>query len=397
MDLNGPVELRPGIHWIGVTDPGLRFFDDLYPTDHGTTYNAYVVVGRDKVAVVDTVKHGREEEFFAKLARVVDPARVDYYVVNHTEPDHSGVLAEALRRSPKATVLCSQGAKNFLANQVHEPLPIRVVKEGETVDLGGRTLRFLLVPFLHWPDTIFTHLVEDQVLFSCDAFGAHFCGPSIFADEVPDHGPDVHFYFDGIMRPFKDKVLAAVAKVKQERLALLCPSHGPVVRRDPQELISRYELWSTPRQTDPTLLILYMSPHHNTAAMSEAVAAGAAEARGVRVLRHHVNDLPTPELRDLLEEADALAFGIPTINKDVPPPMWQALTQLSTVKPRGSVAGLFGSYGWSGEACRLAEERLKGLGFKLPVPAVRAQFTPRAEQLDQCRALGRALAEAIAR
>lgn len=397
MDLSGAIELHPGIHWVGVTDPGLRLFDDLYPTDHGTTYNAYVVKGRDKVAVVDTVKHGREEEFFAKLSRVVDPAQVDYYVVNHTEPDHSGVLAEALKRSPKATILCSQGAKNFLANQIHEPLPIRVVKEGETVDLGGRTLKFWLVPFLHWPDTIFTQLVEDGALFTCDAFGAHYCGRSIWADELPEYVPDMHFYFDSIIRPFKAQVLAAVAKVKGQRIGLILPSHGPVIRRNAHEVLERYETWSTPRQTDPTLLVLYLSPHHNTAAMAEAVAAGGAAVGGVRVLRHHVNDLPTPELRDLVEEADAFAFGIPTINKDVPKPMWEVLAQLSTVKPRGNVAALFGSYGWSGEACKLAEERLKGIGFKVPFPAVRAQFSPRPETLEQCRELGRSLAEAVRR
>jgi flavorubredoxin len=395
MPLDSAIELRPGLHWIGVTDPGLRIFDDLFPTAHGTTYNSYLVRGSDKIAVIDTVKGERRQEFLDKLSSLVDPADIDYYVVNHTEPDHSGSLAAMLKLSPKATVVSTQAAKTFLANQIHEPIPCQVIKDGESIDLGGKTLRFVIAPFLHWPDTMFTYLEEEGALFTCDAFGAHYCGNSLYADDLPDYPLEVESYFDAIIRPFKDKVLAAIAKIRSERLELLCPSHGPVIRHDPWQTVRRYEGWCQPPTGGPTVLILYLSPHHNTERMAATVARGAESVAGVRVLLRHITDLTMPEIRDLMEKADAIIFGIPTINRDIPKPMWEVLSLLSTVKLKGNLAGVFGSFGWSGEACRLAEERLKGIGYKLPLPAVRAQFTPRPEVLEQCTELGRTVASEI--
>ncbi len=152
------IEIKPDIHWIGVKDPDLRTFDDLFPTKCGTTYNSYLIKGRDKIAIIDTVKGNRSEEFLAKVKQLVDPAEVDYYIVNHTEPDHSGSLAMMLEHSPKAVVVCTQAAKTFLGNLIHTPFASHVVKDGEVIDLGGRHLRFIIAPFLHWPDTMFTLL-----------------------------------------------------------------------------------------------------------------------------------------------------------------------------------------------------------------------------------------------
>ena len=388
------IEIKPGIYWIGARDPDLRIFDDLYPTDYGTTYNSYLIKGNDRIAIIDTVKHRYSEEFLAKVERLVDPAEVDYIVVNHTEPDHSGSLAALLRHCPKAVVVSSQAARTFLGNLLHTPFPSQVVKDGDVIDLGEKHLRFIIAPFLHWPDTMFTLLEEDGVLFTCDAFGAHYSWTGIFADQCPDYTGEIEFYFDCLIRPFKDKVLAAIEKIRGERLDLLCPSHGPVIREDPWQTIRAYEQWSTSPENGRKVLIFYLSPHGNTEKMAEAVARGAS-LPGVTVESCHITRHTAAAMRDLMESAAALIFGIPTINRDIPKPMWDLLANLSTVRLKACIGGVFGSYGWSGEACKIAEERLKGLTFRLPAPSVRTPFTPRPEALAQCEELGRAIAEEV--
>jgi flavorubredoxin len=392
--MNDIIEIKPGLWWIGSRDPELRTFDDLFPTEHGTTYNAYLIKGSEKTAIIDTVKGERSAEFLAKVRSLVDPAEIDYYIINHTEPDHSGSLAEMLRHSPRAAVVSTQAAKTFLGNLIHTPFPSHVVKDGEVIDLWGKRLRFIIAPFLHWPDTMFTLLEEDGALFSCDAFGAHYCGDGIFNDELPDYTKDMEFYFDCIMRPFKDKALAATDKIRGERIDLLCPSHGPVIRTDPWKYIGYYEEWCRPRGDGKKIVIFYLSPHGNTERMAAAVAKGAA-LPGIEVVSRHISHLSVAEIRDLMEEGDALVFGVPTINRDIPKPMWDVLAYLSTVKLKGNIAGVFGSYGWSGEACRMAEERLKGLNFKLPAPFIRLPFTPRPDALEQLEAFGRTIAEEV--
>ncbi|HTY20917.1 MAG TPA: FprA family A-type flavoprotein [Geobacteraceae bacterium] len=388
------IEIRPDVHWIGVKDPELRVFDDLFPTKFGTTYNSYLIKGKEKIAIIDTVKGKRSAEYLAKVKQLVDPADVDYYIVNHTEPDHSGSLALMLEQSPKAVVFSTQAAKTFLGNQIHTPFESHVVKDGETIDLGGKHLRFIIAPFLHWPDTMFTLFEEEGVLFTCDAFGAHYCGASIFADEVGDFTDEMEFYFNCLVRPFKDKALAAIDKIRGERIEMICPSHGPIRRKDLEEVVGNYVKWSTPARPEKRVAIFYLSPHGNTEKMANAVARGAS-LPGVTTEICHITKHTANEICDLMESADALVFGSPTINRDVPKPMWDVLSYLSMVKLRTSIGGVFGSYGWSGEACKIAEERLKGLNIKLPAPPLRFPFTPRSEALEECEAMGRTIAEEV--
>jgi len=392
--MSGTVELGKGLYWIGVKDPSLTVFDDLFPTDYGTTYNSYLVQGATHTAIIDTVKAKRCDEFLDKIRSIMDPAEVDYIVVNHSEPDHSGSLSFLLQHCPKACVVSSQAARTFLGNQIHTPFESRIVKDGELLDLGGRTLKFIAAPFLHWPDTMFTLLQEDAVLFPCDAFGAHYAGEGIFADEMPDFSGETRFYYDCLMRPFKDRVLTAVAKLDGVELKMLCPSHGPIFRSDARQAVELYRKWSMPKAGGKKIAIFYISPHGNTEQMAEAVSKGA-RIPGVNVTLCHINHASVADIRDLMEESDALIFGTPTINRDIPKPMWDVLAYLSSVSLKGNIGGIFGSYGWSGEACRMLEERLKGMGFKLPVPFVRAPFLPKPEAIAECEALGRTIAEEI--
>lgn len=388
------IELGKGLYWIGVKDPTLEVFDDLFPTEFGTTYNSYLIKGDSFCAVIDTVKRKRFDEFLEKLTSVQDPAEIDYIVVNHSEPDHSGSLALLLTHCPKARVVSSQAARTFLGNQIHTHFESQVVKDGDTLDLGGRTLKFLAAPFLHWPDTMFTVIEEEGIVFSGDAFGAHYSGESIFADELPDFSGEAHFYFDCIMRPFKERILQAVAKVEPLSPKLLCPSHGPIYRTDALKPIEHYRQWASPKAGGKRVTVFYISPHGNTETMAEAVVRGAS-IPGIQVTLCHINHISSSDIRNLMEESDALIFGTPTINRDVPKPMWEVLAYLSTVSLKGTVGGVFGSYGWSGEACKMVEERLKGIGFRLPANFVRAPFLPKPEAIVECEALGRAVAEEV--
>lgn len=391
------IEIKNGIHWLGALHPELRIFDDLFPTEHGTTYNSYLVQGSEKIALIDTVKVKFADQYLDKIKSLVDPAKIDYIIVNHAEPDHSGSLAYLLDHCPNATVVSTQAAKNFVSNMIHKPFPSKTVKDGDTIDLGGRTLRFIIAPFLHWPDTMFTRLEEDNIMFTCDAFGAHYCNTkSIFSDEIEDFTSAREFYFDCLIRPFKDKVLAAIEKVRHDVIDMICPSHGPIVRKDPWRIIEQYENWSKPGSFGKRVVLLYISPHGNTEKMARAFVEGATRD-GIEVTSHHIVGLTDNELRDLLERGDALVFGVPTINRDVPKPMWDVLAYLSTIKLKTNLAAVFGSYGWSGEACKMVEERLKGMGFKLIADPLRAVFTPTADLLEQCKSLGQAVSEEVAK
>jgi len=392
----GPIEIKPDLYWIGSEDPDLRVFDDLFPTEHGTTYNAYLLKGTEKTVLIDTVEEKYVDSYMDKVRSLVDPATIDYIIVNHTEHDHSGSLAYLLEQAPQAIVICTAAAKNFLGHILRQTVTCQTVKDGDTLELGGRTLRFITAPFLHWPDTMFTRLEQDNVLFTCDAFAAHYCSPGrIFDDQVDDFTSARHFYFDCIFRPFKDKVLAAVEKIRHDVIDIVCPSHGPIIRKAPWKAICQFEEWSKPPSQSKKIVQLFLSPHGSTEKMAHAVARGAARD-GIEICSYHINSLTAAEMRNLMEEADALLFGIPTFNRDIAKPMWEVLAYLSTVKLKTNLAGVFGSYGWSGEACKMAEERLKSLGFKLVADTVRINFSPTPEVLEQCEALGRAAAEAVA-
>jgi len=385
-----PVTLADGVYWVGVLNPDLRVFDVIMRTAHGSTYNAYLVRGAEKTAVIDAVKHGFEEEFLDHIRALVDPATIDYVIVNHSEPDHSGGLAALLEAAPRARLVVSRSGEHFVRHILNRDLPLDKVGDGDRLDLGGKTLRFVSAPFLHWPDTMFTYLEEQRILFPCDVLGAHYCDERLFDDQVGDFSTEWRYYFDVIMRPFKDKMLEALEKIRDWPIDTVAPSHGPILRSDPQRYIELYRAWSREPIHGPgaRVVVAYVSAYGNTRRMAEAVAAGAQEA-GAQVRLVDAEQGLTPALVDEIEAADALLVGSSTIVGDAVKPIWDLLNSLTTLRLKGKVGGVFGSYGWSGEAIPMLEERLKSLKFKLPEPAAKAILVPTAADLAACRELGR--------
>ena len=384
------------VSWVGVRHPDLEIFDELFPTHNGTTYNSYVVRGQEKTALIDTVKAPFTDEFLEKIEEAIGLDKIDLVVISHTEPDHSGALGRLLEMRPELPVYCSRPSQNFLGQLLNRPFNAHVVSDGEELDLGGLTLRFILAPYLHWPDTIFTYLVEEAILFPCDAFGAHYCARKLFDDEIPDFSQDFHFYFDCIMRPFKDKVRDAVAKVDALKLKMICPSHGPIRRVDPKAVVDSYRRWSAlpPKQPNPRALLLTLSSHGNTHTMAATIRE-ELESKGFNVVVMRMCEMRDGDLRDELELADLILVGSSTINRDAPPQAWHAMSLFSLVTPKAKIAGAFGSFGWSGEAVKLIEERLKGLRFKLPVPGLTLRFSPTEENLEECREFARQFAAQV--
>ena len=392
-------EIAPGTHWIGALDPDLRTFDIILKTANGTTYNSYSVRGTNGVAIIDTVKESHADEFFTRLEQVARYDEITTIVLNHLEPDHSGALPELMRRAPQAKLYISPKAQLMLKALVqNNELDFNIVQTGDSVDLGGRMLRFFSTPFLHWPDTQCTLIEEQQILFSGDIFGCHFCDPRLFNDKVGDFRFSFEYYYAHIMRPFREHVLDALELLEPLPLTIIAPAHGPVLRDTPISYLQRYRQLASPLlhneigAGNKSLLVFYISSYGNTARMAQAVAEGAETIAGVRVSLYDLQaggDLP---FVDLIEEADGLAFGSPTINGDAVKPVWDLLSSLAVIKVRDKLGAAFGSYGWSGEAINMIEDRLRGLKLRVPIKGVRARLIPTGAELDLCRDLGKQLA-----
>lgn len=391
------IEIAPDTHWIGALDPGLREFDIILRTANGTTYNSYCVRGDTGVAIIDTVKASHADEFFARLEQVASYDEITTIVLNHLEPDHTGALPELMRRAPQARLYISGKAQLMLKALVkHDDLTYTVVNTGDFVDLGNRTLHFFNTPFLHWPDTQCTWLEQQGILFSGDVFGCHFCDPRMFNTEVGDFRFSFEYYYAHIMRPFREHVLDALELIEPLPLKLLAPAHGPILRDAPMSYVQRYRQMASPLlhvgADFKSLLVFYISSYGNTRRMAEAVRDGAESIIGVRVSMYDLQaggDLP---FVDLIEEADGLAFGSPTINGDAVKPVWDLLSSLAVIKVRDKLGAAFGSYGWSGEAINMIEDRLRGLKLRVPVKGVRARLIPTEAELAGCYDLGEQLA-----
>ena len=395
------VEIAPGVHWVGVFDPDLRAFDLILHTANGTTYNAYVVRGEAGVAVIDTVKEEFSELFFRKFESVARYDEITHIVVNHLEPDHSGALPELLRRAPQAKVCISSKAPlmlKALLKPIDAPVGgFRIVTSGDSADLGGRTLSFLHTPYLHWPDTQCTYLEDEGILFSGDIFGCHFCDTRLFNDRTGDFRFSFDYYYAHIMRAFRSHVVRALDQIEPLALRMIAPAHGPILRHSPHDYVRRYREFATPRLTneaggEKTLLVFYVSAYGNTRRMAEAVRDGAEEVDGVRVSLYDIEGSETNQFVDLVEEADGLALGSPTINGDAVRPIWDLLSSFTSISVQGKLGAAFGSYGWSGEAVRMIEDRLRGIKFDVPVDGLRVKLVPTDDELGRCHEFGRQLA-----
>jgi flavorubredoxin len=394
------VTLSERVHWIGALDPSLRTFDIILKTANGTSYNAYIVRGSKGVAIIDTVKENFADDFFARLESVARYDEIKVIVLNHLEPDHTGALPELMRRAPQAQLYISQKAQSMLkALLKQDAFDFTPVMTGDTVSLGDRTLTFFHTPYLHWPDTQCTYLVEEKILFSGDIFGCHFCDARLFNDEVGDFRFSFEYYYAHIMRPFKEHVNRALVLIEPLLpLNKILPAHGPLLRDQPQRYVQRYrELSTAALQSEisageKTLLIFYISSYGNTRRMAEAIYEGAMAVEHVRVSLYDLEGSEIAPFVDLIEGADGILFGTPTINGDAVKPVWDLLSSLAVINLKSKLGGVFGSYGWTGEGVKMVEDRLRGLKLRVPIPGIRIKLIPTEEEIQICREFGHEMA-----
>jgi len=388
------LKIKDNIYWVGALDPEMRIFDLIFKTDHGTTYNSYLIKD-EKTALIDTVKEPFTTEFISRINSQVDLADIDYIIVSHTEPDHTGALPELLKYACNAKLIASKAGGHLLKNILNVPFDVITTDKCSVLDLGTCKLKFIPAAYLHWPDTVFTYLDKEKILFTCDAFGAHYCDERMFDDMVGDFDPQFHYYYDSIMRPFKPHILNTIEKIEELEIDTIAPAHGPIIRRNPQKYIESYLSWSH-AQTDviKNVLILYVSIYGSTKKMAEAIAEGIS-GEGVNVKMLDVNDTDPQFVRDAIEKADGIIVGSPTIVGDAPRPVWDALTLLSSVKLKIKLGSAFGSYGWSGEATKMVEDRLSGLHIKLHKPSLRIKLIPEDKTLKECLEFGKEFVSAL--
>lgn len=392
------MELKQGIHYVGVLDRDLKVFDIIMETKFGTTYNSYLVQGSEKTALIETAKATFLEEYLNNIKAVTDIAKIDYLIVDHTEPDHAGSAQRLLELNPQIEVIGTAGAINFLSQIVNAPFKSRAVKDGDEIDLGGKTLRFMVVPNLHWPDTMYTYLPEDKVLFTCDSFGSHYCCEGILRSKVEgedDYLSAAKYYFDNILGPFKPFMNKALDRVEPMEIEMICPGHGPVLDGKLPELYKTYREWSkieNPNQKK-TVVLAYVSAYGYTAQMAGEIAKGIRSKGLDAKLYDLVTDDQTNLSADLLH-ADGILLGSPTILGDALKPVYDLSTTLLPTIHGGKHAAAFGSYGWTGEAVPNLTQRLTQLKMKVS-DGLRLRFKPSDEELIKCRAFGEEFAQKI--
>ena len=388
--------VKGNIFWTGVLDPDLEVFDIIMETEYGSTYNSYFIDDEKKV-LIDTVKANFKDEFMEKLNKLVDIKNLDYVIINHTEPDHSGSLKYVLEINPDVVIYCTKAASIFLSEQINGEFNCHVIKDGETLDVGSKKLKFITAPFLHWSDTMFVYDETEKVLFTCDAFGSHYCSVDPKAVHGDDYKKSLKHYYECIVEPFAQHVLNAFNKVKDFDIETVLTSHGPILSENPSYNIEKYVEWSknaVENRNQRQVAVLYLSAYTNTMLMAEKIKEGL-ESEGVKVEYLDVEHEDPAKVHLVINNSKGLLLGSPTINKTMVKPMWDVLSVIDPMANISKVAGVFGSYGWSGEGIKMANTLLKQMSFKVPFEPLAKKFFPSEETLEKCVELGKEFAKHI--
>jgi flavorubredoxin len=371
------IAIKKDIFWVGAKDPDRKVFDGLMPLPQGTTYNAYLVQGSEKTALIDTV----EPEFLdVLLANLEGIKKIDYIVSHHAEQDHSGSIPLLLEKFPEAKLLCLQKNKEMLQDLMTIPEDrIQVVADGGEVSLGNKTIRFMFCPWVHWPETTITYIPEDKVLFPCDFLGSHYCFTDIFAGDNPIVYKGAKEYYVQIMMLYAKMTAKHLDRIKALDIETICPSHGSVYDK-PQIILDLYEKWMR-GAPENLALIAYVSTHGSTKIMAEHLAA-ALEKRGVKVALKDLIGLPLNELAGVLTDAATIVLGSSVIMAALHPLAVYTAFLLDRLKPKAKFAAVIGSYGWSPNPLKDAAELLPSWKVEL-VGAVIAKGHPGAEAMKE--------------
>jgi len=360
-------EIKKGIYWVGALDFDRRIFDELIPLPEGTSYNSYLVQGSTKTALIDTVDPTKEEDLILNLIRI-GVNKLDYVVINHAEQDHSGSLPMILEMYPGAKVVTNEKCRDLLVALLQiDPGSVMVIKEGETLSLGDRTLRFFLTPWTHWPETQVTYLQEDRILFPCDLFGYHIASSDLYVTDEAESLRAAKRYYAEIMMPFRNSIKGYVEKIRALPLDMIAPSHGPV-HRNPKFILDAYAGWVSD-DVKNEVVIPYVSMHGSTQKMVDHLTTALIE-RGISVKPFNLTHTDIGELALALVDAATVVVGTPTVLFGPHPQVVHATYLANVLKPKVRFASVIGSYGWGGKAAETIVKMLDHVKVEVLEPVI---------------------------
>lgn len=388
-----PTEIKPNIYWVGGIDWDLRYFHG-YQTPRGTTYNAYLIVD-EKITLVDAVKNSFFGQMLERIKAIVDPAKIDYLVVNHVEMDHSGSVPDFMEVAPQARIVTSSKGKAGLERHYKKSWDYLIVKSGDDLNLGSRTIKFVQTPMVHWPDSMVSYIPEEKLLLPNDAFGQHIASVGRFDDEV---GWDIVHeeaakYYANIVLPYGDQVKKALEIVGQLPIEMIAPSHGVIWRSHLPRLLEVYSKWAN-HETDQKALIVYDTMWGSTREMVRALARGLEDA-GVPVTTRSLQTSHMSEIMTDVLLSRAVFVGSPTLNNNMLPSVAGFLTYLKGLRPQKRIGFAFGSYGWGGQGARQVQEVMQSMGWETPGELINIQYVPDGEELQTVRETGQKLGKLI--
>lgn len=385
---------------VSSIDAQLRTFDVIMRTEYGTTYNAYVLRGSEKNALIETSKAGFTGEYIKAIGDILPIASVDYLIISHTEPDHSGAIERLLDLNPNITIVATATALGFLKEIVNRPFASQAVKTGDTLSLGNKTLHFYALPNLHWPDTMFTYIDEERALVTCDAFGAHYATEELLRSEIKretDYQSALKYYFDNIIGPFRQPFMQkALDTIDGMDIRWILTGHGPVLDSGIDEVMAQYRAWcAAPEKARKHIVIAYVSAYGYTAQLAQAILGGICETSDIDVSLHDMVTASPDLVLAEMAQADGILLGSPTMLGDALEPI-QALT-IAMLPPvyGGKHASAFGSYGWSGEGVPNLLARCKQVRLKVLDEGLRVRFKPTDDDLQSAYDFGKAFAARV--
>lgn len=387
------MELKPSLYYCGVQDPGLEVFDIIMHTPYGTSYNAYLLKGEEKVALFETVKYPFFSEYMEKVNAISLIEKADYLICSHTEPDHAGSITELLKLNPEITVVGTNSAIQFLSHIVNRPFKSLVVKAGDTLDLGNRVLSFHPMPNLHWPDTMFTVDETTKALFCCDFFGAHYSYAPVLLSNMEDKTPYFEAqkdYYRIIMSPFTSPFCANGVKfAKTLQPSIILTGHGPVLDSEIDHVLSSYEAWCRPTPKEkPTVTIAYVSAYGYTKKLADTIADELRADGQMDIQLFEVTDQNKAQVVEAILASDGFLLGTPTILGDALQPIYELTLDMHPVLVKGKAASAFGSFGWSGEGVPNIMARLAQLKV-CTVEGFKVRFQPSDSELSDARQYAR--------
>ncbi len=391
------IELMKDVYYVGIVDWNLRNFHG-YSTHRGSTYNSYLVID-EKIALIDNVKAPFVDEFLRNIKEVIGDKKIDYLISNHLEGDHSGTLPVLAKEYPDAQIVTSEKGKAGFLRMYKEKWDIQSVKEGDTISLGKRTLTFVPVPMIHWPDSMVTYMTPDNILFSNDAFGQHYATSKRFDYENPMHEimEEAAKYYANIVMHVSALIKKTLEKVTQTlklKIDMICPSHGIIWKDHIGDILAAYTKWSN-RETKEKILIIYDTMWHSTEKMAHAMLE-AIEEEGVEIKIYNLTLTDNSDIMTEVLDAKGLLIGSPTLNMGMFPSVAGFLTYLKGLKPPAKYAAAFGSYGWSGKRTMDAvNANLKDALIPEILDPLSYNFVPDPEELEKCREFGREFAKKI--